>query len=154
MNLNIEKAQHLTNSDILATRALFYRYGSWLLGYIVEIVKDHEVAEQYLADIFKEVPYKLNELNSTGSDSWKQLRMLAQARLKTAYNRNLSGKELFSERLKFDGVVSGLTIEQQIVFCGVYYYQKSTAILAHELNLTDAEVKKILREAFIMMKNG
>ncbi|WP_295767031.1 hypothetical protein [uncultured Mucilaginibacter sp.] len=154
MNLNIEKAQHLTNSEILATRALFYRYGSWLLGYIVEIVKDHEVAEQYLADIFKEVPYKINELSGTGSDSWKQLRMLAQAKLKAAYHRNLSGKDFFAERVKFDGVVSSLTIEQQIVFCGVYYYQKSTTILAHELNSTDAEVKRILREAFMMMKNG
>lgn len=158
MKLTIDKAKTLTNNDVLVTRALYYRYSSWLLGYLMEVVKDYEEAEQYLLDIFKEVPYRLHEFTGADSKPWLCLQDMAKAKLKgitEGLRVNKPKNKIGShERLRFDTFVSAMTTEQQIVFCGVYYYQKGTDVLAQELNKTDQEVKRILREAFIMIKNG
>lgn len=158
MNLNIERSPGLSSNDILVTRALYYRYSSWLLGYLMAVVKDYELAEQYLVDVFKEVPNRLHEFTGSESSPWLCLQVLAKSKLKgyTSALRASNPKANFDsiERLKFDSYVSTMTTEQQIVFCGVYYYQKSTALLAQELNKADDEVKKILKEAFLMIKNG
>lgn len=158
MNLNIERTQSLSSNDVLVTRALYYRYSSWLLGYLIAVVKDYELAEQYMVDIFKEVPNRLHEFTGSDSSPWLCLQVLAKSKL-TGYTRALrSGKSNIdsssAERLRFDNYVNAMTTEQQIVFCGVYYYQKPTALLAQELNKADDEVKKILKEAFLIIKNG
>jgi DNA-directed RNA polymerase specialized sigma24 family protein len=158
VNLNIDRPQSLSSNDVLVTRALYYRYSSWLLGYLMTVVKDYELAEQYLVEIFKEVPSRLQDFTGSNSSPWLALQLLAKSKLKE-YTRALHvGKEKnnidSAERLKFDSYVNAMTTEQQIVFCGVYYYQKSTALLAQELNKADNEVKKILKEAFLMIKNG
>ena len=154
VNVNIEQPRSLTNNEVLATRALYYRYSSWLLGYLIEVVKDYTIAEQYLVEVFKEVPNRLDDFSGPQNQHWKVLRNLAQSKLHGVRVRDLNKDTTSPERLKFDGFVSNLTVEQQIVFCGVYYYQKSTQILAAELNMTDADIKKILKDAFIMIKNG
>jgi len=158
VNLNIERTQSLSSNDVLVTRALYYRYSSWLLGYLIAVVKDYELAEQYMVDIFKEVPNRLHEFTGSDSSPWLCLQVLAKSKL-TGYTRALrSGKSNIdsssAERLRFDSYVNAMTTEQQIVFCGVYYYQKPTALLAQELNKADDEVKKILKEAFLIIKNG
>ena len=158
MNLNIDKSVSLSSNDVLVTRALYYRYSSWLLGYLMAVVKDYELAEQYLVEIFKEVPNRLQDFTGSESSPWLCMQMLAKAKLKgyTSALRTSRSRANFdsTERLKFDSYVSAMTTEQQIVFCGVYYYQKSTALLAQELNKADDEVRKILKEAFLMIKNG
>lgn len=158
MNLNIDRSTSLNSNDVLVTRALYYRYSSWLLGYLMAVVKDYELAEQYLVEIFKEVPNRLQDFTGSNSSPWLCLQVLAKDKLKgytSALRTNRSKINFdFIERLKFDSYVNAMTTEQQIVFCGVYYYQKSTALLAQELNKADDEVKKILKEAFLMIKNG
>ena len=158
MNLNIDRSPRLSSNDVLVTRALYYRYSSWLLGYLMAVVKDYELAEQYLVDIFKDVPSRLHEFTGSESSPWLCLQVLAKSKLKgyaSALRANKAKTNFDSmERLKFDSYVDAMTTEQQIVFCGVYYYQKSTALLAQELNKADDEVKKILKEAFLMIKNG
>lgn len=158
MNLNIDRSTSLSSNDVLVTRALYYRYSSWLLGYLMAVVKDYELAEQYLVEIFKEVPNRLQDFTGSESSPWLCLQVLAKGKLKgytSALRTNKSNINFDSmERLKFDSYVNSMTTEQQIVFCGVYYYQKSTALLAHELNKADDEVRKILKEAFLMIKNG
>ncbi|MDT3404865.1 RNA polymerase sigma factor [Mucilaginibacter terrae] len=154
MSLNIEQTRNLSNNEVLITRALYYRYSSWLLGYLIELVKDKDIAEQYLVDIFKEVPKHLEDFDGPDTLRWKNLRKLAQSKLRGVRVRNTNKDIMSSERIKFDGFVSNLTIEQQIVFCGVYYYQKSTSTLAQELNIADTDVKRLLKEAFTMIKNG
>jgi DNA-directed RNA polymerase specialized sigma24 family protein len=158
VKLNVERPQNLSSNDVLVTRALYYRYSSWLLGYLMTVVKDYDLAEQYLVDVFKEVPNRLPEFTGSESNPWLCLQQLAKSKLKN-YTRTLrSGVAIkdqgTAERLRFDSYVNAMTTEQQIVFCGVYYYQKPTALLAQELNKADDEVKKILKEAFLMIKNG
>lgn len=158
MNLNIDRSRSLSSNDVLVTRALYYRYSSWLLGYLMVALKDYELAEQYLVEVFKEVPSRLHEFTGAESSPWVCLQLLAKNKLKGyagALRTGIAKADLDSEeRLKFDSYVSNMTTEQQIVFCGVYYYQKTTALLAQELNKADDEVKKILKEAFLMIKNG
>lgn len=154
VNVNIEQSRSLTNDEVLATRALYYRYSSWLLGYLLEVVKEYTIAEQYLVDIFKEVPYCLEDFAGPDAQRWKNLRKLAQTKLRGLRVRDVRDNNVSAERLRFDGFVNNLTIEQQIVFCGVYYYQKPTEVLAVELNKTDADIRKILKDAFIKIKNG
>lgn len=158
VELNVDKAYTLSQNDVLVTRALYYRYSSWLLGYLVEVLKDYKLAEDYLVEIFKEVPYRLNEFTQTDSNPWLRLQQLAKNKL-VSYTRS---KRMFdgqidgqvSERIRFDRYVGTMTTEQQLVFCAVYYYQQPTAVLAHELKKSDEEVKKILREAFTIIRHG
>ena len=158
MNLKIDRSPGLSSNDILVTRALYYRYSSWLLGYLMAVLKDYALAEQYLVEVFNEVPNRLHEFTGSESSPWLCLQVLAKSKLKGYTNTlrsNQSNTNFDSlERLKFDGYVNAMTTEQQIVFCGVYYYQKSTVLLAQELNKADDEVRKILKEAFLMIKNG
>jgi len=156
LKLTIKKSVKLSSNDVLVTRALYYRYSSWLLGYLMEVVKDYEQAQYYLIEVFKDVPHRLDELTGTDSNPWMGLQTMAKGKLVNFDNgpRLRKPNNATDERLRFDSYVSAMTTEQQVVFCGVYYYQKSTAILALELNKTDQEVKQILKDAFIMIKNG
>jgi len=158
VNLKIDRSPGLSSNDVLVTRALYYRYSSWLLGYLMAVVKDYELAEQYLLEVFKEVPNCLHEFTGSENSAWLRLQVLAKSKLKgytnTLRTAGTKTNVASDERLKFDSYVSNMTTEQQIVFCGVYYYQKSTVLLAQELNKADDEVKKILKEAFLKIKNG
>ncbi len=154
--VKIDDPQLPVGNAVLVARALYYRYSSWLLGYLLEVLKDHRLAEQYLVEIFKEVPARLTDLHE---HPWIGLKALAKAKLLGHFN-GLRIKDMVDDlsntgdRLKFDSFISTMSTEQQIVFCGVYYYQRSTQNLAEEMGITDQEVKRILKEAFVMIKNG
>ena len=45
--------------------SLYDRYAGMLLGYILEVVKNREKAEDCLAAVFKELPYHLDELKKS-----------------------------------------------------------------------------------------
>jgi DNA-directed RNA polymerase specialized sigma24 family protein len=157
VELKVENRKVLTGGEVSATRALYDRYGNLLLGYIFRVVKDTKLAEEYLIEIFKEVPYHLNNLNSSGENTWLQLQTLAKRKLSgfAATMRSCSSKDFVkSDGSDTDKYVSVMSMEQRFVFCGVYYYQQSVASLAHELGKTEESVRMILREAFKIIRNG
>ena len=133
---------------------LYQRYGSRLLGYITEVVKDSNLAEQYLIAVFKEVLNKVEEV-SLADNPWIKLQRLAksvlssfnQAVLPHSFPAKSNGSTIINSYMKL------MNVEQQEVFCGIHYQQKNTAILAKELNKTENAVKQLLREALIIIRN-
>jgi hypothetical protein len=118
-------------------RELYDRYSGMLLGYIFEIVKDNKLAEQHLINIYSYLPNHINELTSDGINTWCQLQRLAKRYLEladsTQYNGQLDGSDL-SVNNGHNRYLVLMTFEQKQVFYNVYYYGKTTAQLAQELN--------------------
>lgn len=138
-------------------RELYDRYSGMLLGYIFEIVKNDKLAEQHLVNIYSYIPNHINELTGDGTNTWCQLQRLAKKYLELAdgnqYNSQLNGIDLATndDRNRY---LALMTYEQKQVFYNVYYYGKTTAQLAKELNKSEDFVRLALKQAFIIIKKG
>jgi DNA-directed RNA polymerase specialized sigma24 family protein len=124
-----------------------------LLGYFSEVVKDRQLAEQHLVNIFNTIPQHLNEINSNGTNTWCQLQRLAKKQLSGSFvtNDNKLGNSVQQRKNKF---LDRMTSEQQLVFCSIYYNGKTIQQLAKELNKTTDTIRITLREAFAIIKTG
>lgn len=124
-----------------------------LLGYFSEVVKDSQLAEQHLVNIFNSIPQHLNEINSNGANTWCQLQRLAKKQLSGSFviNGNGASDNVQQRKNKF---LDRMTNEQQLVFCDIYYNGKTIQQLAKELNKTDESIRIALREAFVIIKTG
>ena len=150
--------QLIQNKPVYNIRELYDKYASMLLGYIYHIVKDHALAEQYLIDTFKEIPQHLHEINEAGSNAWLQLQKLAGKKVK-GFLENLKegekqGLAVIGSYLARNKFLAMMTPEQQIVFCNVYYHHQTTANLSAELKITEEAVRKLLKEAFSIMRSA
>ncbi len=142
---------------MVATRALYDRYGNMLLGYITRVVKDKKLAEEYLIEVFKEVPRQLDSLTLTNESTWLRLQLLAKQKLSNFATtlRSCSSRDF----VKMDGsdtdrYLDSMNMEQRFVFCGVYYNQQPIASLAQELGKSEEDIRLILRQAFSIIRNG
>jgi len=129
-----------------------------LLGYIIEVVKDRKLAEEWLVKLFHELSLHFNEMNWDGSNNWCQLQRFAKLKLaefnttqKQAEANAPAGLVMHSGRNKY---LDGLTDEQKVVFCSVYYQGKSTTAISIELNKPEDVIRKTLKEAFAIMRKG
>lgn len=149
--------QALIETKRLSVRILYDRHASMLLGYIFEIVKDRNLAEEYLVKIFCDVSQGFNETNWDNTNSWCQLQRFAKNKL----NQLMNSVDL--DDLEFKGMVSSdshlkypdlFSKEQHQIFYGVYYYGKSIEAISKELNKTEESTRKTLKEAFTIMRNS
>lgn len=123
-----------------------------LLGYLLEIVKDKEKAEEHLVKIFETLPQYQSEIAGNGVNTWCQLQRLARVHLAgTMYADNTSDVKLPDTANKFSALMSD---EQRIIFCNIYYHGKTTAQLAQELGKTEELIRKALREAFAIIRKA
>lgn len=137
-------------------RAIYDEYAGLLLGYIYEVVKDKDLAEQYLASVFNELPQHLPEVVQPGGNVYHRLQLLTRKTMadffatlhvcKSPYN---SSMYLPAKPNKF---LSRMTEEQQLIFCSVHYHGKSISVLAAELNKPEEEIKKTLQQAFAAIR--
>jgi hypothetical protein len=128
-----------------------------LFGYIFEVVKDHKLAEQYLVNIYADVPQHLDKINVTGANAWCQLRSLAKSKLADFTNpgkdtlhteTNLS---TYNNRNKYLDLMAD---EQRMIFCDAYYHGKNIDGLSAKYGKPGNEIRKVLKEAFAILKNG
>ncbi|MBS7563646.1 sigma-70 family RNA polymerase sigma factor [Mucilaginibacter sp. Bleaf8] len=156
MELRVENQKVLTANDVTATRALYDRYGNLLLGYITKVVNDRKLAEEYLVDIFKEIPFRLSEFSQNQGNAWLRLQMIAKQKL--AGCARAQQEHALTNSIKATGrgdeFLSLMNEQQRFVFCGIYYYQQPVSWLAQELGTTANDIRKILREAFKVIRNG
>lgn len=151
---SIDSANPINNNDD-ALRAIFESYGSALLGYIVGIVNDKTKAEDYLVEIFKVISRFANELMHPGVNTWLRLQQLTKNFL---YNNRQAGSTEIDHQ--FDGALQSnkylnlLTAEQKHVFCGIHYGNKSVQALANELCTDENSVRRCLRGALSVIRNG
>jgi|GEM_PF-505337 len=149
------KKQALIKTKSDGIDSLYNKYGAMLLGYIFEIVKDQKLAEDFLVKVFCDLSYSLDELDWDKKSSWSQLQRFARKRLAafTTIPEDEAiadrGSLVYSSRNKHFGQ---LNHEQQHVFYAMYYHGKSVAAISAELNKTEDLIRKILKEAFAILR--
>ncbi|KIO75099.1 hypothetical protein TH53_22435 [Pedobacter lusitanus] len=129
-----------------------------LLGYIFEIVKDRNLAEEYMVKIFCDISQKFNEINWDDTNSWCQLQRFAKSRLNLLLESGVPDESpQIQEAIRSvaaDKFPDQFTAEQHHIFYGVYYYGKSIEAISKELNKTEESTRKTLKEAFTIMRSS
>jgi len=134
-----------------ATRTIYEQYGAMLLGYIYEVVKDQQLAEQYLAEVFAHLTLELKD-HQPDRNIYLHLQLMARKLLiKHADTSNNAESYLPVKQNKF---LLGMTPEQQTIFCRIYYLGQSTAQVAASLLMDESEIGKILKEAFAAIRKA
>lgn len=147
----------LTTNYSLAARDIYDQYAGMLLGYIYEVVKDKQMAEEYLISVFNELPRHLHDIVQPGFNTYQRLQLIARKVLAgffetiPACTPNERKTYLPAKPNKF---LSRMSEEQQLVFCSIHYNGKSIATLAAELNKPVDEIKKLLQQAFTAIRRA
>jgi hypothetical protein len=136
-----------------AKHSLYKRYSGMLLGYLLEIVKDQTIAEQYLVDTFAGMhPAEVTEISTTGN-AFCHLQFLVRKKLKGFFDNLESCGPEEKPQIQGNKFVELMNNEQQQVFCGVHYSGKTTAKLATELGKTEYAIRQLLKESFTIIRN-
>jgi len=158
LKLQISEPTVPVRTRLTVTRDLYNHYGGMLLGYLTDIVKDHQLAENYLVDIFRELPEYVEDYLSSDRSIWVQLQALTKSKLSSFFNSQQDCRfvadDIHQKWSRVGSQLAGLSPLQRTVFCGMYYHQKSLSIIAHETGQSEDVVKRILREVFTMIRNG
>lgn len=151
--VKIDKA--VLQTQPLSVYNLYDDYGAMLLGYIFEVVKDKKVAEDYLVQTFSSVALKFNEINWSESNKWGLLQRIAKNEL-AKYNEAAADCDAHTtaKNATPNKYLDKMTDEQKLVFCNVYYSKRTTAQLAAEINKPEELVKKLLKEAFAIIRKS
>ncbi|RFZ83324.1 hypothetical protein DYU05_14410 [Mucilaginibacter terrenus] len=134
-------------------QGLYNSYADMLLGYIYEVVKSKSVAEQYLVEIFNELNFAdIAAITKPGVNTYCRLQQLARNKVAafTSSKADDTSKSTVVMRNRFTDL---MTAEQQQVFCGVHYHGKTISKLSLELKKPEDEIKRILKQSFILIRN-
>jgi hypothetical protein len=156
VNTQVQNSASVGQSRLLLVHKLYQQYAGMLLGYIVDVVKNQAVAEQYLVAVFKDVPPELDELTNQNVSPFCYLQAMARKRLAGYFKNTIhpnpedSGKPSICN----NKYTQQMTPEQQIVFCGVHWQGKTIAGLAAELNKPEESIRKILKDCFTIIRSS
>lgn len=138
-------------------RSLYEKYSSMLLGYILGVVKDQKIAEEYLVLIFAELAQQPEHIALEGTNNWCPLLRFAKDHLRqisaSAEITKSEFNHMFVQNVQ-DSYLSDLTEEQKKVFNDTYYLGKTTNAISIELNKPEVSIRKTLKEAFVLIKKG
>ncbi|WP_462265903.1 hypothetical protein [Mucilaginibacter sp.] len=158
MKLQTIKQPVAAGNKLSVTRELYNRYSGMLLGYLTDIVKEQQMAEAFLIEIFNELPQYVEQLLTSEKSTWLQLQAIAKSKLApfmaTQHNCRQLEDDMHRKWTTGGSNMAYLTPAQRSVFCGVYYHQKSITTLAAELNQPEDVIKSTLKAAFNTIKNG
>ncbi|WEA00201.1 sigma factor-like helix-turn-helix DNA-binding protein [Mucilaginibacter sp. SJ] len=157
MKPQLQTPAPLSQSRAAAIRNLYDNYAATLLGYIFEVVQNQLIAEQYLIAVFNNVPNEIEELSKTGVNVFCRLQIMARQKMVDFFETpdNDTGKKAGQNMPWLNNKpIALMTPLQQQVFCGIYYQCKTTSHTAKELNKTEEEIRKILKECFTIIRNG
>ena len=156
MNTQLQPATELNRLKL--AHSLYNSYGAMLLGFIFEIVKNQLIAEQYLIEVFNDVPNGLTDYAEKGLNMLSQLQMLARKKLEPFFE---TAKGCFGAQVVENGkiisnnkYIAQMTPDQKLVFCGIHYHGKSISILSIELNKPADEIRKLLKESFTLIRKS
>lgn len=145
----------MAQSKLAAVRNLYNSYAAKLLGYIHEVVQDKQVAEQYLQAVFNDVPNEIEELSKTGVNALCRLQIMARQKLVVFFKTfdNETDRQAWQNMSRINNKhIALMTSLQQQVFLGVYYQCKTTSNIAKELNNSEEQIRKTLKECFIIIR--
>lgn len=148
----MKQNQLILRSKRISIHNLYDAYAGMLLGYIFEVVKDRQIAEDYLVKTFSRVAENFNQTNWTEINAWSKLLHTAKNELAAFYKVAEAGEtpvgtlpNLYLDRM---------TEEQKLIFCNIYYSKKTTTQIAKEVNKPEVEVKQSLKEAFAVIRRS
>jgi DNA-directed RNA polymerase specialized sigma24 family protein len=138
-----------------ALRTIYNQYGGALLGYITGIVNDHAEAENYFVEIFKRISRFAEELIRPEVNTWLRLQQLAKNFLYKNTQPALNSADTeFVAPGQSNNSLNLLTAEQKYIFCSIYYGNRSIESLAQEMRIAKDDIRRRLREAFSVIRNG
>ncbi len=153
MNTRLQtSAETSLHPTVYNVQHIYNRYAGMLLGYIYDVVKDKALAEKYLADTFIAVATVPELINNPNDNVYCKLQMVARKRLAAYFESvgNCEVDEIVSNRP--NTFLSKMNKRQQAVFCGVKYQGKNIATIAAEMNEDEDVVRRLLREAFVIIR--
>jgi hypothetical protein len=156
VNTQVQNSASVGQSRLLLVHKLYQQYAGMLLGYIVDVVKNQAIAEQYLVAVFKDVPYELDELTNQNVSTFCHLQVMARKKL-TGYFSNTAqhnGEDSNKSSICNNKYTQQMTPDQQLVFCGVHWHGKTIAGLAAELNQPEESIRKILKDCFTIIRTS
>lgn len=147
--------QTLVKSQITDIHGLYERHAGMLLGYIFDVTKNQQIAEEYLEKIFSAVSLQFDNFNWQETNTWCQLQRFAKQQMSilNAEKNNNKTTTLSSVNQYSNQYLDQLSELQKHVFCGIYYEGKSTALLSTDLNQPEDTIRKALREAFSIIRS-
>jgi DNA-directed RNA polymerase specialized sigma24 family protein len=157
LNPQLQTSAPLARSKSEALRSLYNSYAAKLLGYIFEVVQNKQVAEQYLVAVFNDVPNEIDELSKAGVNVLCRLQIIARQKLAVFFDTldNETDRKAWQNMSWLNNrYIALMSPLQQQVFLGVYYQCKTTSHIAKELNKTEEEIRKTLKECFNIVRNG
>ncbi len=149
------RSDSLTTDNIADLKTLYNQYADKLLGYIMPIVNDRQLAEECVVKVFTDISSQNNTLQiNSGNGIWSHLMALANQQLEALGDAAKECKTIVDNTAYIEShkYLNKMTESQRLVFCGAYYHRKSTAVLATALNLTEQDVRLILKEAFMIIR--
>lgn len=141
-----------TKQNSYSVHELYDKYSGMLFGYIYEIVKDTELAEQQLISFYSTIKEQLSEINVESINTWCQLQRLIKKHLSANFSHSIPVETDLTVSHTSNKFLSKMTSEQQYVFCNVYYNGKTVTDLAYLLNKPEELVRRDLKGAFVVLK--
>ncbi len=137
-----------------ALHEAYNKYGSMLYGFLLNVVKDAGVAEQYLISIFDDLSKAINETGECGPYTWCGLYRMAKSKLiNTVSDEDEADHDLMIYALGNE-MYNGMNDLQKQIFYQSYYNGKSISQLAAKLNQSEESIRKTLKEAFLILRRG
>ncbi|MFD0752070.1 RNA polymerase sigma factor [Mucilaginibacter calamicampi] len=149
------------NNDLLTPdhpvnlKSLYAQYAGKLLGYILPIVNNRELAEECVVKVFAYISTSKTGLPASNySNTWSWLTKLANNQIQPLSEATGECKSVINNTTYIQGhkYLNRMNEAQRRVFCGVYYHRKTTAELANELHLPEQELRHTLKEAFMIIR--
>ncbi len=150
----LKQDQAVLHANLPSVRSLYDDFAAMLLGYIVEVIGDKRIAEEYLAKIFNGLAQNFTEIDWNEGSNWCALQRYAKDQL-AKFDHAAAGCDPPGTQMDLPNrYLNKMTNEQKLVFCNIYYRKKSTAQLATEINKPEELVKKLLKEAFTIIRKS
>ena len=137
-------------------KTLYNTYADRLLGYILPIVNNRELAEDCVVKVFTNISSAKKVLPANAYNNiWTWLITLANnevEQLGEAANecKSVGSNTTYIQSHKY---LNRMNEAQRLIFCEVYYHRKTTEALAKELNLPEPELRLRLKEAFMIIRD-
>jgi DNA-directed RNA polymerase specialized sigma24 family protein len=148
--------QGVLQNSSLALRTIYDEYAGMLYGYILEVVKDTQLAEQYLISVFNALSQHLPAFTQPEGNTYHHLQQITR-RILAGYFETIPACGFVAEDKSHlptrpNKFLDRMTREQQVVFCNTHYGGKTIGVLAAEMSKPESEIKKILQQAFAAIR--
>ncbi|MCC8408850.1 hypothetical protein LJ707_07905 [Mucilaginibacter sp. UR6-1] len=155
MNTRLQfSADTSVHAKVQDVQHIYDQYAGMLMGYIYDVVKDHKMAEQYLADIFIAVAAIPDVLKTTDENIYCKLQLLARKKLTSYFDTVKECDVNETVKNRPNKFLSSMNTRQLTVFCGIHYHGKNVTAIAAEMNEEEDTVRRLLKEAFLIIRRS